>query len=357
MENILYRSAEKQQRSQRQIAYWLLIGVGMIIIQVLIGGITRLTESGLSITEWKPITGTLPPMNETAWQTEFDRYKVTDQFKYVHQYFTLSEFKFIFFWEWFHRTWARLMGLVFLIGFIYFLASKKFEKRMIKPMVILFVLGGLQGFIGWFMVKSGLVPEKYFVGHVELTTHLIAAMGLLSYTLWFALSLIVKEEQKVINTKLKNFLLLILCVLFFQLIYGGFMAGLRAAITAPTWPDINGSMIPAAISELSPFTKNLVANPITIHFIHRGLAYLLTILIGIWWYKSRAVINKKLFSRLRITVIALVLLQVLLGVLTVLYATWPNRLVVLGVSHQFTAMVLLMIIVSLLFIVRKKQVL
>ena len=357
MENILQKSAEKQLRSQRQIAYWLLIGVGMIIIQVLLGGITRLTESGLSITEWKPITGTLPPLNNVAWQAEFDKYKVTDQFKYVHQYFTLSEFKFIFFWEWFHRTWARLMGLVFLVGFVYFLASKKFEKRMIKPMIILFLLGALQGFIGWFMVKSGLVPEKYFVGHVELTTHFIAALGLLSYTLWFALSLIINEEQKVIDTKLKNFLLLILTVLFFQLIYGGFMAGLRAAITAPTWPDINGSMIPAAISELSPFTKNLVANPITIHFIHRGLAYLLTILIGIWWYRSRVVINKKLFSRLRTTVLSLVLLQVLLGILTVLNATYPNRLVVLGVSHQFVAMVLLMIIVALLFIVRKKQVL
>ena len=138
----------QQQRSQRQIAYWLLIGVGMIIVQVLIGGITRLTESGLSITEWKPITGSLPPLNEAAWQLEFDKYKVTDQFKYVHQDFTLSEFKFIFFWEWFHRTWARLMGLVFLFGFIYFLVKKKFERRMIKPMVILFLLGGLQGYIG-----------------------------------------------------------------------------------------------------------------------------------------------------------------------------------------------------------------
>ncbi len=357
MENILQQSSQKQQRSQRQIAYWLLIGVGMIIIQVLLGGITRLTESGLSITEWKPITGSLPPLNNAAWQVEFDKYKGTDQFKFVHQYFTLSEFKFIFFWEWFHRTWARLMGLVFLVGFIYFLASKKFEKRMIKPMIVLFILGGLQGFIGWFMVKSGLVPEKYFVGHVELTTHFIAALGLLSYTLWFGLSLIIKEEQKVIDKKLRNFLLLILTILFFQLIYGGFMAGLRAAITAPTWPDINGSMIPAAITELSPFTKNLVANPITIHFIHRGLAYLLTILIGTWWYKSRAVRNKELFNRLRITVIALVLLQVLLGILTVLNATYPNRLVALGVSHQFVAMVLLMIIISLLFIVRKKQVL
>jgi heme a synthase len=355
MDNILEKSAQKQLRSQRQIAYWLLIGVGMIIIQVLLGGITRLTESGLSITEWKPITGTLPPLNDAAWQAEFDKYKVTDQFKYVHQNFTLSEFKFIFFWEWFHRTWARLMGLVFLFGFVYFLVKKKFEKRMIGPMVILFILGGLQGFIGWFMVKSGLVPEKYFVGHVELTTHFIAALGLLSYTLWFALSLIVKEEQKVINTKLKTFLLLILGVLFFQLIYGGFMAGLRAAITAPTWPTINGSMLPDAMAELSPFTKNLVANPIAIHFIHRALAYLLTPLIVMWWLKAKAVVNNKLFSRLRITVMLLILLQVLLGILTVLNATYPNLLVVLGVSHQFIAMVLLMVIVALLFVVRKND--
>lgn len=344
----------QQQRNQRQIAIWLLIGVGMIIIQVLLGGITRLTESGLSITEWKPITGALPPMNDAAWQVEFDKYKVTDQFKYVHQYFSLSEFKSIFFWEWFHRTWARLMGLVFLSGFVYFLVKKKFDKGMIRPMVILFLLGGVQGFIGWFMVKSGLVPEKYFVGHVELTTHFIAALGLLCYTLWFALSLLIKEEQKVIDARLKNFLLLILAVLFCQLIYGGFMAGLRAAITAPTWPDINGSMVPAAMNELTPFSKNLVANPITIHFIHRGLAYLLVILITIWWVKSKSVVNNKLFSRLRITVMLLVLLQVLLGILTVLNATWPNRLVVFGVSHQFVAMVLLMIVVSLLFMVRKK---
>ena len=345
-----------QERSQRQIAIWLLIGVGMIIIQVLLGGITRLTESGLSITEWKPITGTLPPLNDMAWQTEFDKYKVTDQFKYVHQDFSLSDFKFIFFWEWFHRTWARLMGLVFLAGFIYFLVKKKLNKKMIRPMIILFLLGGLQGFIGWFMVKSGLVPEKYFVGHVELTTHFIAALGLLCYTLWFALSLLIKPQQKVINTSLQKFLLLILAVLFFQLIYGGFMAGLRAAVTAPNWPDINGSMIPAAMNELSPFTKNLVANPITIHFIHRGLAYLLLVLIGIWWYKARVVTGNKLFTRLRLTILLLILLQALLGIFTVLNATYPNRLVVLGVSHQFVAMVLLMIIVILLFVVRKKQV-
>lgn len=343
-----------KDRSQKQVAVWLLIGVGMIVIQVLLGGITRLTESGLSITEWKPITGALPPLNNAAWQAEFDKYKVTDQFKYVHQDFSLSDFKFIFFWEWFHRSWARLMGLVFLVGFVYFLAKKKIGKGMIKPMIILFLLGGLQGFIGWFMVKSGLVPEKYFVGHVELTTHFIAALCLLCYTLWFALGLLIKPEQKLINPSLQIFLLLILVVLFFQLIYGGFMAGLRTAITAPTWPDINGSMIPGSMNELSPFTKNLVANPITIHFIHRGLAYLLTLLIIVWWFKARNITASKLFGKLRPGILLLVVLQVLLGIFTVLNATHPNRLVILGVSHQFVAMLLLMIVVMLLFIVRKK---
>src|SRR4051812_44830806 len=121
------------ERSNKQVANWLLIGVGMIVVQVLLGGITRLTESGLSITEWKPITGMLPPMNNVAWQAEFDKYKGTDQFKYVHQNFSLSDFKSIFFWEWFHRVWARMMGIVFLIGFIYFIATKKFKKQMVMP--------------------------------------------------------------------------------------------------------------------------------------------------------------------------------------------------------------------------------
>lgn len=343
-----------KDRSQRQVAIWLLIGVGMIVIQVLLGGITRLTESGLSITEWKPITGTLPPLNDAAWQAEFNKYKVTDQFKYVHQDFSLRDFKFIFFWEWFHRSWARLMGLVFLIGFIYFLVKKKLNKEMIRPMIILFLLGGLQGFIGWFMVKSGLVPEKYFVGHVELTTHFIAALGLLCYTLWFALSLLVKPQQKIIYAPLRNLLLLILTVLFFQLIYGGFMAGLRAGATAPTWPDINGNMIPDSMTELSPFTKNLVANPITIHFIHRGLAYILILLIGIFWFRASVVQENKLFARLRFAVLFIVLLQALLGILTVLNATHANLLVILGVSHQFVAMSLLMVVVMLLFLVWRK---
>jgi len=343
-----------EQRNNKQVAIWLLVGVGMIIIQVLIGGITRLTESGLSITEWKPITGALPPLNDAAWQAEFDRHKVTDKFKYVHQNFSLNDFKGIFFWEWFHRLWARLMGMVFLVGFIYFLATKKFNKKMILPMTILFLLGAVQGAIGWIMVKSGLVPEKYFVGHIELATHFIAALGLLSYTLWFALGLLEIAKNKVVNAPLQKLMLFILVIFIFQLTYGAFMAGLKAAVSAPTWPDINGQMIPASMNELSPWAKNLVSNNITIHFIHRGLAYILFALIIYWWFASRSAEGNKLFNTLRKGVLFLVILQVMLGIFTVLNATYPSRLVLLGVSHQFTAMLLLICIVSLLFMLKRK---
>lgn len=342
--------------SSRAVAIWLLIGVAMIVIQVLIGGITRLTESGLSITEWKPITGTLPPLNDIAWQTEFDKYKVTDQFKYVHQNFTMSEFKSIFFWEWFHRVWARLMGMVFLIGFVYFLIKKEFKKEMILPMIILFVLGGIQGGIGWFMVKSGLVPEKYFVGHVELATHFIAALGLLSYTLWFALKFLVGPVQKIANGPLQKLLVGILAVLILQLAYGAFMAGMRAAVIAPTWPDINGKMWPVGLSELSPGIKNLVYNPIMVHFIHRGLAYLLFVMVVTWWFKAKTIKGNKFFVNLRFSMILLISLQVVLGILTVLNATYNNRLVWLGVAHQFTAMLVVLTLVCLLFLVRKSPV-
>lgn len=344
----------QQSRSSKPVAVWLLIGVFMIVIQVLLGGITRLTGSGLSITEWKPIMGALPPMNEQDWNIAFEKYQQIAQYKYLNSNFSLADFKYIFFWEWFHRLWARLMGMVFLVGFFYFLATKKLNKKMILPMMILFLLGAVQGAIGWIMVKSGLVPEKYFVGHIELATHFIAALGLLSYTLWFALGLLDITKNKVVNAPLQKLMVGILVILVFQLTYGAFMAGLKAAISAPTWPDINGQMIPAAMNELSPWAKNLVSNNIAIHFIHRALAYILFVLIIYWWFASRLVEGNKLFTILRNGVLLLVILQVILGICTVLNATYSNRLVLLGVSHQFTAMLLLICIVSLLFMLKRK---
>jgi cytochrome c oxidase assembly protein subunit 15 len=340
------------QKNNRQIATWLLIGVGMLIIQVLIGGITRLTESGLSITEWKPITGTLPPLNEATWEQEFDKYRNTDQFKYVHQYFSLKEFKFIFFWEWFHRFWARMMGVVFAIGFIFFLAKKKMNKSMITPMVVLFFLGGIQGAIGWIMVASGLVPKKYFVGHVELTTHFIAAMILLSYTLWFALSLLPSFASKVYNNKLKNILQLILGLFFIQLIYGGFMAGLKAASTAPTWPSINGKFYPAGTDAIN-YIDNFINNPLMIHFIHRGIAYLILIVSIYFFIQSKSATVSKIFNKLRTRFLIFILLQVMLGVSALLVSTSATAFVYIGVAHQFTAMMLVICLVSMVFIVHK----
>ncbi len=332
---------------------WLLAGVAMIIIQVVLGGITRLTESGLSITEWKPITGTLPPLNDASWQTEFEKYRNTDQFKYVHQHFSLSDFKFIFFWEWAHRVWARLLGIVFLIGFVYFLVRKKFSPGMILPMIILFLLGAMQGAIGWIMVKSGLVPEKYFVGHIELTTHFIAAMLLLAYTLWFALGLLNGSSNNVYHASLRRSVIVIIVLLFFQLVYGGFMAGLHAAASAPTWPDINGQFVPASFSELSPWVQNLLDNKLAIHFIHRSLAYALLILVTVFYFRSAALAINTFFSRLRTSLLLLIIVQVILGIFALLNATKADSFVWLGVCHQFTAMLLVMCLVALLFVVRK----
>ncbi|MBX2922427.1 MAG: COX15/CtaA family protein [Chitinophagaceae bacterium] len=340
------------QQNDRQVGYWLLTGVGMIMIQVLLGGITRLTESGLSITEWKPVIGMLPPLNEAAWQVEFAKYRQTDQFKFIHADFTLSEFKFIFFWEWFHRLWAQLLGFVFLIGFVYFLVKRKFRKEMIAPLVILFLLGGVQAAIGWIMVKSGLVPEMYFVGHVELTTHFIAALILLVYTLWFALQLIVPAQQVVYNKTLWRFTWVLLLVLFVQLTYGGFMAGLRAATVAPTWPTINGEWFPASLFK-EDGGANYFNNPFMVQFIHRGLAYILTVLLLLWFFKAGRAQVSDWLKRTKFFPLLLVCVQVILGICTVVYSPSANALVWLGVMHQFTAMLLLVSLVWVLYLVKR----
>ncbi|MCC6289569.1 MAG: COX15/CtaA family protein [Chitinophagaceae bacterium] len=339
------------QKSDKAVGIWLLTGVGMIMIQVLLGGITRLTESGLSITEWKPITGMLPPIGNAAWLAEFEKYKHTDQFKYIHADFTLSDFKFIFFWEWFHRFWARLMGIVFAVGFIYFIWKKKFRKEMIIPLIILFLLGAIQGAIGWIMVKSGLVPEMYFVGHVELTTHFVAALGLLVYALWFALTLLVPAQYISRNIILKRMLTCIIIVLFVQLIYGGFMAGLKAATVAPTWPAMNGEWLPGSLHMIKG-KANYFNNPFMVQFIHRGIAYLLTILVLVWFIMANRHTVSALFNRTKILPLLLVLLQVLLGILTVIYSPNATTFVWFGVLHQFVAMLLLMSLVWVLYLVK-----
>ena len=342
----------KANKKSNAVAIWLLIGVGMIIVQVLLGGITRLTGSGLSITEWKPILGAIPPMNEADWMKAFDQYKTIGQYKQLNFEFTLSDFKFIYFWEWFHREWARLIAVVFMIPFIYFLITRKFKKEMINPLIILFLLGAAQGLIGWIMVKSGLNEENLYVNHIRLAIHFISALGLLCYTLWFALLLLVPEEEKVVESGLKKFTLWVLLLLIVQLVFGAFMAGLKAANFATTWPLINGEFIPSSLS--NDTWINFTHDPLAVHFIHRNLAYLLALLILIWYRKAKSINEGKYFITLNRLPLILVFVQIVLGILTVLYANNSTALLWLGVAHQFTGMMLLLSFVGITYLLKRK---
>ncbi|MFN8291625.1 MAG: COX15/CtaA family protein [Chitinophagaceae bacterium] len=344
-----------QQRSSKPIAIWLMIGVGMLIIQILLGGITRLTGSGLSITEWNVVTGAVPPMNEAAWVAEFDKYKQTPQFHLLNYDFTLPDFKFIFFWEWFHRFWARLIGIVFLIPFIVFLVQKRFRPSMVKPMVILFFLGALQGAVGWIMVASGLTGDAIYVKPTRLALHFLFALGLLCYTFWFALSLLVPAEKRVYQKKITRVTFISIAVLVLQLFYGALMAGHKAASAAPTWPDINGQFIPSGMLAPPGGALNLIENKITVHFIHRGLAYLLLLLlIGLSFrvYKTR---SSLLLNKTRWLPLSLAFVQVVLGILTVLNSVKiiPNRWGAfewMAQLHQFIAMCLLLSLIWVLYL-------
>lgn len=339
-------------KKSNAVAIWLLVGVGMIIIQVLLGGITRLTGSGLSITEWKPILGAVPPMNEADWQKAFEQYKQIGQYKHLNFEFTLSDFKFIYFWEWFHREWARLIGVVFFIPFVWFIIKKKIEKWMINPMVILFLLGILQALLGWIMVASGLNDENLYVNHIRLAIHFIAALGLLCYTLWFALMLLVPNEERVLAPQLKKQTNLLIGLLVVQLIFGAFMAGLKAANFATTWPLINGEFVPSSLSNdtLASFTHD----PLAVHFVHRNLAYLLAVLIFLWYRKTKQLQGGNYFSSWRSIPFLLVVVQVVLGIFTVLYANNSTALLWLGVAHQFTGMMLLLSFVGVAYLIKKK---
>ncbi len=343
----------------KPVAIWLLIGVAMIIIQILLGGITRLTGSGLSITEWNVVTGTLPPLNQTEWVAEFEKYKQTAQFQFLNFDFTLKDFKFIFFWEWFHRLWARFIGVVFAIPFLFFLVKKKFKADMIRPLIVLFLLGALQGAVGWIMVVSGLDGDAIYVKPTRLALHFVLAMGLLCYTFWLALQLLIPQEQRIVNKALNKFTWWIIFFLTIQLIYGGLMAGLKAATAAPTWPDINGAFIPDYMFKSPDGLLNLVENKITIHFIHRMLAYMLLVLVFFWSVRAAKIKSTALFIKSRWLPLALVLTQVVLGILSVFTSIniIPNRWGIfewMAQAHQFIAMALLLSLVWMAYLLKSK---
>ncbi|MFI5156610.1 MAG: COX15/CtaA family protein [Chitinophagales bacterium] len=349
------------RKSSPAIARWVLLGVIMLLVQVLLGGITRLTGSGLSITEWNIFMGTIPPLNENQWQLAFAKYRETPQFHLLNADFELSDFKFIFFWEWFHRLWARLVGVVFLLGFFYFLAKKELKRNMIRPLLILFLLGALQGAVGWIMVLSGLTGDEIYVKPLKLALHFVFALCLISYAFWFWLELAIPRRKNKGTDGLKKLSMFILGVLFIQLIYGALMAGGKLANVAPDWPTINGEWIPDSLFSTNANRPFWLENKIAVQFIHRGLAYLLVLLVVIWTIISyKPSISSYYIHRFRTLPLFNVGLQVLLGIMTVLLSTEivPNHWVAFdwfALAHQVIGMLFVLSMVFMIYSLRSKQ--
>ncbi len=342
------------RKNARAVAYWLLLGVAMLVVQIVLGGITRLTGSGLSITEWNLVTGAIPPLSERQWLEEFSKYQQTPQFHLLHADFNLTDFKFIFFWEWLHRLWARAVGVVFLVGFVWLIWKKKMNPSMIKPMLILFVLGGLQGAIGWIMVASGLEGDAIYVKPTRLALHFVFALGLLCYTFWFALNLLKAGQTASRDRRLRQWTWAILLLLVAQFTFGALMAGGHAASAAPSWPTLNGDWIPGNLFSKSPRLLNLIDNPITIQFFHRLLAYLLGLATALWTFQAYR--TDKLAADLqhsRWIPLALISLQILLGICALLSspAIVANRWVLfdwLAQAHQLTGIIFLLVMLFML---------
>lgn len=327
------------RKENRSVIVWLLSGCLLIFIMVVVGGITRLTNSGLSMTDWHLITDTLPPLSEAKWQEAFEQYKQFPEYQKIniHNDFTLSDYKFIYFWEWFHRFIGRAIGMVFIIPFIYFLVRKRLDKSTIKKCLILLGLGGLQGFFGWFMVKSGLIDNPD-VSHFRLALHLTTAFITFAYTFWVALDLIYPEKKKA-EKSLRNIARYALAFLLLQIIYGGFVAGLNAGLIHNHWPMMgDGQFIHDSVFlEQKNLLLSFTEGKSGVQFIHRTLAYVVVAMMGLLYFKSKKFTLDKTQSNGISLLLILVLVQFVLGVFTLLYGVplW------LGLVHQVNAFFLL----------------
>ncbi|HMV35422.1 MAG TPA: COX15/CtaA family protein [Turneriella sp.] len=314
--------------SHRAITNWLFVCAAVVFAIVVIGGITRLTRSGLSIVEWKPVSGVVPPMGETEWLAEFEKYKATPEYRLVNHSMTLPEFKNIFWWEFIHRIFARLVGVLFFLPFIWFLVRRRIDRPLSLRLGIIFALGGLQGFLGWYMVKSGLVNDPH-VSHLRLTSHLMTAV--LIYALMMMTAWSLEKRPGLPGSRRLAWANVIL--VFVMMASGALVAGLKAGKMYNTFPLMNGQYFPQGALGFSPVLSNFSDNPIMIQFIHRNFAYALGIFF--FWQLWRERKNISLGHPLALIVMAY-MLQFVLGVFTLLKAVPVS----LGALHQANALVL-----------------
>jgi len=324
--------------SGRAVAAWLLVCCVLVFAMVVVGGVTRLTHSGLSIVEWQPIVGTLPPLDDAGWQATFDKYKLTPEYQLVNAGMSLDEFKGIFWWEYFHRLLGRLIGIAFLVPFVVFLVRRRIPDGYGLTLAGIFVLGGLQGAMGWYMVKSGLVDDPR-VSAFRLTAHLGLAFLILAAMQWVAMSLlfpVTAARDDAPARSARRWAFTLAALVFAMVLTGGLVAGIRAGFAYNTFPLMNGHVVPPEILMLEPWWRNFFWNMATVQFDHRLGAWLLAVVVPLaWWRVMRAHVS----ARARVgahLVLATLVVQVALGIATLL-AVVPLSL---AAAHQAGAVVL-----------------
>jgi len=320
------------------VAAWLLLCCALVFAMVVVGGVTRLTRSGLSIVEWQPIAGALPPMNAAQWQETFSKYQLTPEYRKVNHAMTLDEFKGIFWWEFFHRLLGRMIGIVFLLPLLWFWWRGRIDRPLALKLAGVFVLGGLQGAMGWYMVKSGLVDDPR-VSQYRLTAHLAIALAIYAAMLWTALGLLYAgaEAASSKQKQLRRFSWVITATLAYMVITGGFVAGIRAGFAYNTFPLMNGHVIPPEIFMIDPWYLNFFNNMATVQFDHRLGAWLLAFLVPWFWIQAR---RETLTAQARAAttlLLGLLALQITLGIATLLLVM-P---IPLAAAHQGGAVLLL----------------
>jgi len=327
------------EKNNRQLAIWLFVICALIYGMIILGGATRLTESGLSMVDWKPIMGIVPPIGEDEWQATFEKYQQFPEFQKINKNrgMDLEGFKSIFYFEYGHRVLGRLIGLAFLLPFLYFLIKGKVHSKLTTRFVIMFILGGLQGVLGWYMVKSGLVNNPA-VSQYRLTAHLGAAMAIYIFIFWTALNLLRPQTtNSEAPAKLRRKAIAITGIIILMILSGGFVAGTDAGFVFNTFPLMNGYFAVPGMYEMSPFYMNWFENVATIQFNHRIIAYLLCLMIPALWFMSKRYTLAQSSKTILNLFFAMLVIQVALGISTLLLVV-P---VTLGVMHQGGALLLL----------------
>jgi cytochrome c oxidase assembly protein subunit 15 len=324
--------------NDRAIIRWLMVCLFLVFAMMILGAVTRLTDSGLSMVTWHP-TGVLPPIGTEQWMTEFNLYRQFPEYQKLNRGMSLDEFQSIYWFEYSHRMLGRLIGLVFLLPFCYFWLRKMIKPGLTPRLVVMFLLGGLQGLLGWYMVKSGLVNNPQ-VSQYRLTAHLLTAIIIYAFILWTILNLAVGEPYRRLAESVvsgwRKLSLGLLSLLLLTIVSGGFVAGLNAGLIFNTFPLMGGSLIPEGIGALSPWYLNPLENMVTVQFDHRWLAMLTAVLLLAWYVRGRACFDEPRVQRSFKLVGMMVILQVALGIVTLLMQV-P---VFLGALHQVGALLL-----------------